>query len=327
MTPPARTAGASRASGNAPPGTATDRHRRPARRSTAPELPRRVSGPIGGRGSARTGRPSADHAAQPSTRASHPTRVRASSTVARALAARARSFVQALPDHPLLDRMVRGRGWIPLLGVLLAGIVAMQVEELKLGASIGRSIERSSALESRNELLRTSVAELGDERRIEPVAARLGMIMAPPGAVGFLFAGHAGNVQRALANLRAPDPSAFTLQPSTNGAVVSGPDQTAATSSTAGASSVTEGASATPRAAATAVSAATPATTATTTGASPTNAASPTEGASATDTGSATTPATPAPTGTASAQTTSPAQVTPATQAGSTSGGVSATGG
>ena len=69
-------------------------------------------------------------------------------------------FVRSLPDHALLDRLIRGRAWIPLLGVMLAGIVAMQVEVLKLGASIGRSIERSTALQSRNEQLRASVASL-----------------------------------------------------------------------------------------------------------------------------------------------------------------------
>ena len=64
---------------------------------------------------------------------------------ARAVGARAVQFVRTLPDHRLLDRLIRGRAWIPLLGVMLVGIVAMQVEVLKLGASIGRSIQRTSA--------------------------------------------------------------------------------------------------------------------------------------------------------------------------------------
>ena len=61
---------------------------------------------------------------------------------------RTAAYVRALPDHALLDRIIRGRAWIPLLGVLLAGIVAMQVEVLKLNAGIGRSIERGSALQA-----------------------------------------------------------------------------------------------------------------------------------------------------------------------------------
>ena len=299
MTPPATTAGGGRATGNVSREAATDSDRRPARRSTTPKLPRRLSGPIGGRGTASKGGRFAGRPAQPSSRSSRPTRVRAGSAVAQTLAARALSIVRALPDHPLLDRVVRGRAWIPLLGVLLAGIVAMQVEELKLGASIGRSIERSSALEGRNEQLRASVSELSDQQRIERVASGMGMIMPPPGAVGFLSANQSGSVQRALANVRAPDPSAFTLQPSTNGAVVLGPDQTAATLSTESASSVTGAASATQTA-----------TTATQT-------AAPATGASATQT------ATAIPTG-PGAQDTSPAQAAPVTQPGSTSGTVSA---
>src|SRR5215467_15439290 len=57
-------------------------------------------------------------------------------------------------DHPLLDRLIRGRAWIPILGVLLAGIVAMQVEVLKLSVSVGRSVAVASQLQSENQALR-----------------------------------------------------------------------------------------------------------------------------------------------------------------------------
>jgi hypothetical protein len=118
--------------------------------------------------------------------------------------------VWSLPDHQLLDRIVRGRAWIPLLGVLLAGIVAMQVEVLKLGAGIGRSIEASTALQSRNELLRASVATLADDGRIERLAAGMGMVMPAPAAVEFASPHSPGSVQRAVANIHPPDPTAFT---------------------------------------------------------------------------------------------------------------------
>ena len=71
---------------------------------------------------------------------------------------------------PLLDRIVRGRAWIPLLGVMLAGIVAMQVEVSKLGP---RSAARSSrARPCRPE--RAAAGERGpaaDDQRIERLAA------------------------------------------------------------------------------------------------------------------------------------------------------------
>ncbi len=126
--------------------------------------------------------------------------------------ARAVAFARALPDHALLDRLIRGRAWIPILGVLLAGIVAMQVEVLKLGTSMGRSLERTTALQSRNELLQASVASLADDQRIERLAAGMGMVMPDPDAVNFLAAGPVGNLRQVIASIHEPDAAAFTAQ-------------------------------------------------------------------------------------------------------------------
>src|ERR1700683_1124588 len=106
---------------------------------TPPSAPRRVSGPVRGR------------IAQPSRA---PRVRRPASATHQPLAVRFVGFVRALPDHALLDRVVRGRTWIALLGVMLVGIVAMQVEVLKLGASEGRALQEGAALASRNEILR-----------------------------------------------------------------------------------------------------------------------------------------------------------------------------
>lgn len=121
----------------------------------------------------------------------------------------AAAFVRALPDHRLLDRIVRGRYWIPILGVLLAGIVAMQVEVLKLSASMGRSIERGTALQSRNEQLRASVAQLSDDQRIERLAAAMGMVMPDPSAIDFLAVRPGANIRGALASIHQPNASGF----------------------------------------------------------------------------------------------------------------------
>ncbi len=91
---------------------------------------------------------------------------------------------------------------------MLAAIVTMQVEVLKLGASIGRSIERSTALQNRNELLRVNVASLGDDRRIERLASGMGMMMPGPATVGFLSA-KGQSPQQAAASIHAPDPASF----------------------------------------------------------------------------------------------------------------------
>lgn len=211
--------GASKRAARVAAAPATDpRHRRPLQQRAAPAQPRRVSGPARGR------------LASPATEPQRPARGsvstgrrRATGATAPRLSARAIAFVCALPDRPLLDRIVRGRAWIPLLGLMLAGIVAMQVEVLKLGASIGRSIERSSALQTRNETLRATVGALDDDQRVEAVAAKSGMVMPPPQTVGFLSAGSGEQVQRAVASIHAPDPAAFLAATSANGSVIGAP--------------------------------------------------------------------------------------------------------
>ena len=101
-----------------------------------------------------------------------------------------------------------GRAWIPILGVLLAGIVAMQVEILKLSAGTGRSLERVTMLQSRNEQLRADVAVLGDDQRIERLAAGMGMVMPGPSQVRFLSL-RGASVGRALSAMRTPSATTF----------------------------------------------------------------------------------------------------------------------
>src|SRR4029077_10825895 len=89
------------------------------------------------------------------------------------------------------------------------GIVAMQVEVLKLSAATGRSLERGSALVSRNQQLRATVAALGDDQRIERLAAHMGLVMPAPTAVSFLSPNSPVTIDRALSNIHAPDASGF----------------------------------------------------------------------------------------------------------------------
>jgi cell division protein FtsL len=101
---------------------------------------------------------------------------------------------------------------------MLVGIVAMQVELLKLNAGIGRSMQQATQLTSRNETLRASVAGLGDDQRIESVAAKMGLIMPAPSAVGFLSV-PAASAQKAVAVIRAPNASQFLSASTVNGGV------------------------------------------------------------------------------------------------------------
>jgi hypothetical protein len=227
MTPAARTARQQPTASSAAGTTAVPGHRRGIRTPAAPRSPRRVSGPTGGRAGAVTApapRPTRPtRAPRPATaprRAPAPRRIARRSRVSSApLGARVLARIRALPDHPLLDKLIRGRAWIPVLGVMLAGIVAMQVEVLKLGASMGRAIERGTALQSTNELLRASVATLADDQRIERIAASRGMVMPSPAGVGFLSARSAANAQQAVTNIHAPSPTSFMALTTANGAV------------------------------------------------------------------------------------------------------------
>ncbi len=207
----------------APPKQRAAGHRSTVRK---PTVPRRISGPSAAASSPAAGvsspaagvssparrvptRPAPTRPA-PTRRPRRPARRRAARPVARgSLLVRARALVTGLPDHPLLDRIIRGRAWIPILGILLAGIVAMQVEVLKLSATTGRSIERGTALASRNEQLRASVAELSDDQRIESLAASMGMVMPAPEAINFLHVRGGDAIGPALHNIHAPDASGF----------------------------------------------------------------------------------------------------------------------
>ncbi|HEY1521523.1 MAG TPA: hypothetical protein VGF70_00795 [Solirubrobacteraceae bacterium] len=165
---------------------------------------------------------------------------------------------------------MRGRAWIPLLGVLLAGIVATQVEVLKLGASMGRWIERSAALTSHNQALQSSVAALSDDQRIERLAAQMGMAMPAPTAIRFLSRHPAGGLGTAVKRIQAPDPTQFlaTLQAegdlTTTTFTSSGPGP--APAGTTDSSSAAAGSTGTSSAGASAVVAAAPSTTSSTTG-------------------------------------------------------------
>jgi hypothetical protein len=127
----------------------------------------------------------------------------------RGLLAATATGARSLPDSRLLDRLVRSRWWIPVLGVILTGVVALQVEVLKDGASVGRSINFASSLQSANQLLRLDIARLSDPQRIERIAAGLGMVIAGPTSVDFVSAGRPGAVGRAIRSIKPPDPQAF----------------------------------------------------------------------------------------------------------------------
>ena len=105
-----------------PAAGAAERHAARTRTAPAPKLPRRTSGPVS--------RPRAVPAPRIGTGVFE--------------------RIKGLPDHRVIDRLLRGRAWICLVGVALMGIVAMQVSLLKLNSGISRAVETSATLERQN---------------------------------------------------------------------------------------------------------------------------------------------------------------------------------
>lgn len=85
--------------------------------------------------------------------------------------------VSHLPDSGLVVRMTRGRAWIGVLGVLLAGIVALNVITLSFAASSGRIAEQISTLGKENSMLGGRVAERYSTARIRYEAGAAGLFM------------------------------------------------------------------------------------------------------------------------------------------------------
>jgi len=94
------------------------------------------------------------------------------------------SAVRGLPDSSLIVRLTRGRAWIGVLGVLLAGIVALNVITLSLAAGAGKIDQNIQALDEENSLLRSRDAQKSGAGRIAHEAAALGLSAAAVEEVG-----------------------------------------------------------------------------------------------------------------------------------------------
>ncbi len=88
------------------------------------------------------------------------------------------SAVRGLPDSSLIVRLTRGRAWIGVLGVLLVGIVALNVITLSFAAGSGRIEQNIQALEEENSLLRSRDAQKSGAGRIAHEGAALGLSAA-----------------------------------------------------------------------------------------------------------------------------------------------------
>jgi cell division protein FtsL len=139
--------------------------------------------------------------------------------------ARARTAPRQQPrQYPLaalvrslsLDRLLRGRVWIALVGVLLVGIVFFNVSLLELNSGIAQTSQRTGTLKRDNARLRVELARLGSSERIQRVAAARGLVLPAPGEVRYLKA-RSGDARRAARRIvppqRRPAPAPAPARP------------------------------------------------------------------------------------------------------------------
>jgi cell division protein FtsL len=110
---------------------------------------------------------------------------------------------------PLLDRILRGPAWVVMLGVLLAGIVFLNVSVLELNRGIARTDAKAADLERTNSALRTRVAKLDSGERIQELATERGYVLPEPGQVTFLR-GRATDAKLAAERIVPPADSTTT---------------------------------------------------------------------------------------------------------------------
>jgi hypothetical protein len=105
------------------------------------------------------------------------------------LAGRTAVAVGQLPDSGLVVRMTRGRAWIAVLGLLLVGIVALNVVTLSFAASSGKIDEQLTALGSENTTLDSRAERLDGIGNVRREAAPLGLAMPSSAEIHFTEAG------------------------------------------------------------------------------------------------------------------------------------------
>jgi hypothetical protein len=98
--------------------------------------------------------------------------------IAAGTAGRAAVAVTQLPESGLIHRLTRGRAWIGLLGVLLIGIVALNVVTLSFAASAGKVDLRNQELSKEDSVLSGRQAEKYGQARLRHEAAEQGLTMA-----------------------------------------------------------------------------------------------------------------------------------------------------
>jgi len=185
----------------APARTTPPKRRKAAAPATAPKRRKAASNravAVPTRAPARRAPARAPQRARPKTRRSPGARVIP-------LAGRTAVAVRQLPDSGLMVRMTRGRAWIGVLGVLLVGIVALNVVTLSFAASAGKIDQQISALDKENNILANHDARLSGIGPSRDAGAAAGLSQPPGNEIHFVDIGP-DDVATAAARLAAAGP-------------------------------------------------------------------------------------------------------------------------
>ena len=82
--------------------------------------------------------------------------------------------------------VTNGVVWIALLGILLAGVVALNVAVLRLNMSLDRLNQEQTDLHAQNAALQSELSSNSASMRIEIAARRMGLVPAAPEDTGYL---------------------------------------------------------------------------------------------------------------------------------------------
>jgi hypothetical protein len=148
-------------------------------------------------------------------RVSGPARPRAVPAVALPAPSRQRTGVferlRGLPDQRVVDRLLRGRLCIWVIGAMLGGIVAMQVSLLRLNAGISRAVITADTLVRQNSDYEASIAKATSGDRVRAAAAADGMVDPPAGNARWLKARPATDAAQAVERMKPPSDQAITV--------------------------------------------------------------------------------------------------------------------
>lgn len=119
--------------------------------------------------------------------------------------------VSGIADSGFVVGMSRSRAWIVVLGILLGGIVALNVVGLSLSSSGGTVSAKIDELQQSNSVQRARIANRLSNERITKAASALGLAVPAPDAVHYLDARRsdaAKAAQRLASGLIANEPPA-----------------------------------------------------------------------------------------------------------------------